>query len=121
VDDSILDVEGAKIGINIRWMLDHLSQFEGHKALWTVHLAYREKGRVLVFEGKVKGTIVPSRGGGDFGFNPVFQPEGSDKTLAESKPDSVNARALAVEALMQGRVKVTKPAMDDWNGRWQEK
>lgn len=121
VDDSILDIEGAKIGINVRWMLERLPQFEGRKALWTVHLAYREKGKVLIFEGHVRGTIVKARGESDFGFNPVFQPEGSDKTLAEAKPDSVNARAMAVAALMEGRVKFTKPAMDDWNGRWQEK
>ena len=33
---------------------------------------------------------VPPRGANDFGFDRVFQPEGSDnKTLAEAKPDAV--------------------------------
>ena len=31
-------------------------------------------------------------------FDPVFEPEGSTKTLAEEKPDEVSARAKAVEA-----------------------
>lgn len=120
VDDSLLDVEGIEIGIHVKWLMDHLSKFVGHKAVWTVLLAYKEKGEVFVFEGKVHGTIVSPRGSGNFGFNPIFQPEDSTKTLAEEKPDRVNARAIAVEALMNGRIKVRKKEIANWKGPWQK-
>lgn len=121
VDDSTLDVEGAEVGIYVKWLVDHLPQYQGRKAVWTVLLAYREKGEVYVFEGKVKGTIVPPRGDNGFGFNPVFQPEGETQTLAQHKPDRVNARAIAVEALINGRPKVKMPVIDEWDGPWQKK
>lgn len=34
----------------------------------------------ITFAGKVPGTIVPPRGPTDFGWDPVFQPDGFDKT-----------------------------------------
>lgn len=37
----------------------------------------------MVFVGRTEGTIVPARGPPDFGWDPVFQPDGYDKTYAE--------------------------------------
>lgn len=119
VDDSSLDVEGADVGIQIRWLMDQLSKYEGRKAHWRVLLAYREKDLVYVYEGKVDGRIVAPRGKDGFGFDPVFLPDGSDRTLAEEKTDRASARAKAVEALLKGKPSVILPAISEWEGEWQ--
>ena len=119
VDDTSLDVEGAEVGIDVRWMLNHLEAFAGRKAHWRVLLAYREGDWVFVYEGVVDGTIVPQRGKEGFGFDAVFLPEGAEATLAQDKPDAVNARAKAVEALLYGEPIAKRPRIVDWAGDWQ--
>merc|ERR1712216_371272 len=57
----------------------------------------------LVFSGICKGTIVSPRGGNGFGWDAVFQPEGSAETFAEMSGEAKNAishrsRALALLA-----------------------
>lgn len=53
-------------------------------------------------------------------FDPVFEPEGSTKTLAEEKPDEVSARAKAVEAFVQDIPFAIVNPIFDWNGAYQE-
>lgn len=120
VEDTSLDVEGASVGINVRWLLDHLNEYIGRKATWTVLLAYRQGDQICVYRGVVNGTIVPSSGTEGFGFDPFFLPEGSQQTLAEAKPDSVNARALAVDALINNNLFIRTPAIYNWDGPWQK-
>ncbi len=119
VEDTSLDVEGAEVGIDVKWLLHHLREFEGRRAHWRVLLAYREGDWVFVYEGCVDGTIVPNRGKEGFGFDPVFLPVGAELTLAQEKPDEVNARAKAVEALLQGKPVARLAAIRDWKGEWQ--
>ena len=72
-----------------------------------------------MYEGVVEGTLVLPRGEGKFGFDPVFLPIGSTKTLGEEKPDAHNARAKAVDSLMASSpCKVVAP-IAEWNGKWQ--
>lgn len=77
----------------------------------------------------MSGTIVEPRGDSNFGqappdlfivsFDPVFLPDGSDKTLAEDKPDEVNARAKAVENFVKDiPFAITNPIFD-WEGEYQ--
>jgi XTP/dITP diphosphohydrolase len=120
VEDTSLDVEGASVGINVRWLLDHLNEYIGRKTTWTVLLAYRQGNEVFIYQGKISGSVVSPRGNQGFGFDPFFLPDGSTKTLAEAKPDEVNARALAVEALVNGKCFTVTPAIHDWNGPWQK-
>lgn len=120
VEDTSLDIAGAVVGINIRWLLDHLSEYVGRKAEWTVLLAIHQGDNILIFKGSVSGTIVKARGVGGFGFDPVFLPDGSAETLSEAKPDVVNARAKAVEAFIKGDVWATHPVMKSWDGPWQD-
>lgn len=120
VDDTALEIENAEVGINVRWLLDHLPQYINHKATWTVLLAYRQKDLIYIYKGTVEGTIVKPRGINGFGFDPVFMPDGAKQTLAEAKPDAVNARAKAVEDLLQGKIHTTSPVITSWNGKWQK-
>lgn len=119
VEDTSLDVEGADVGINIRWLLDHLKDYVGRKAEWTVLLAFRQDQQIHIYRGSVSGTIVPSKGSTGFGFDPVFLPHGAKQTLAEAKPDIYNARAQAVEALLKGDVWMQQAMIEHWDGPWQ--
>jgi len=61
-----------------------------------------EKGKVEFFEGEIKGKIVEPRGETNFGWDPIFQPEGYEKTFAELTPGEKNAismRKIAAEKL----------------------
>lgn len=119
VEDTSLEVEGASLGINIRYLLDHLPDYVGHKAEWTVLLAFQREGEVYIYKGIILGTIVPPKGSGGFGFDPVFLPNGSTQTLAEAKPDSVNARAKAVESLLKEDLWTKHRLINNWDGPWQ--
>ncbi|WP_068468777.1 non-canonical purine NTP pyrophosphatase [Candidatus Protochlamydia phocaeensis] len=119
VEDTTLEIEGASIGVNIRWLLDHLPRYIGRKAQWIVLLAYRQGEKVFIYKGNLSGTIVEPKGSGGFGFDPVFLPERAEETLAQSKPDAFNARAKAVEALLKGEPWVIHPCIKTWQGPWQ--
>lgn len=60
-------------------------------------------GRVLAARGTVEGHLVlEARGGGGFGYDPLFVPEGYDKTFGELGPEvknSISHRARALEEL----------------------
>ena len=62
----------------------------------------REENRVG-FEGIVNGSIIRERRGGEgFGYDPIFQPEGYDKTFAELGSEiknHISHRARAVQKL----------------------
>lgn len=119
-EDTSLDIEGADVGVNVRWLMNHLDQYAGRKALWTVFLAYRKGDVVMIYKGEIKGAIVRSHGEGGFGFDPVFLPDGATQTLAQSKPDEFNARALAVDALLKGEKFMAVKAIYHWDGPWQK-
>jgi len=119
VEDTSLDIEGAEVGIDVRWLLHHLEEYAGRRAHWRVLLAYREGDWVYVYEGKIDGTIVPHRGKEGFGFDPVFLPDGSEYTLAQEKLDEVNARAKAVDSLFMDKPIAKFPPIKDWKGEWQ--
>lgn len=56
------------------------------------------------FEGTQKGTIVAPRGENGFGWDPIFQPDGSDKTFGEITSEEKNAisfRKIAFEKLKE--------------------
>jgi XTP/dITP diphosphohydrolase len=120
VEDTSLDIEGASVGIHIRWLLDHLSEYTGRNAEWVVLLAFRQGDQIYIYKGSVSGIIVLPRGTKGFGFDPIFCPNGSTKTLAESKPDLYNARAKAIESLLKGDIWTQSPIIENWEGSWQK-
>lgn len=119
IDDSVLEIEGYSMGVNVKWMLDHLNHLVGRKAQWKVFLAYRQHDKIHIYLGQVLGEIVAPRGNGGFGFDPFFLPLGAKETLAQCKPDEVNARTLAVKALMNDEKFSCEDPLFDWNGLWQ--
>ncbi|PSR78325.1 hypothetical protein PHLCEN_2v7447 [Hermanssonia centrifuga] len=56
----------------------------------------------ILFEGRTDGKIVPPRGAGKFGWNPIFEVDGTGKTFAEmTEPEknSISHRYRALEKL----------------------
>lgn len=60
-------------------------------------------GPCMVVEGRIDGDLVfPPRGDGGHGYDPIFRPEGSDKTFAEmedAEKDAISHRARAFARL----------------------
>jgi XTP/dITP diphosphohydrolase len=62
-------------------------------------------GKEYFFEGIIKGKIIHARKGKDgFGYDPIFIPDGYEKTFAEmtiEEKNKISHRALAVEKLVE--------------------
>ncbi|GJM84712.1 hypothetical protein PR202_ga00408 [Eleusine coracana subsp. coracana] len=111
VEDTCLCFNALK-RLTRKWFLEKI----GHEGLNNLLKAYEDKSAYamcifslalgpgeepITFVGKTWGKIVPARGPTDFGWDPVFQPDGFEQTYAEM-PKSVKnqishrGRALAL-------------------------
>ncbi|CAN1278743.1 Inosine triphosphate pyrophosphatase [Linum perenne] len=95
-----------------KWFLQKI----GHQGLNNLLMAYEDKSAYalcafsfalgpdvepITFVGKTSGKIVPARGPNDFGWDPIFQPDGFEQTYAEMAKEEKNKishryRALAM-------------------------
>eukprot|EP01104_Vermistella_antarctica_P017120 TRINITY_DN6014_c0_g1_i1.p1 TRINITY_DN6014_c0_g1~~TRINITY_DN6014_c0_g1_i1.p1 ORF type:complete len:207 (-),score=46.54 TRINITY_DN6014_c0_g1_i1:302-889(-) len=113
VEDTCLcfNALGGLPGPYIKWFLEKT----GHTGLNNLLAAYEDKSAYalctfsfcevegeepIVFRGKTDGRIVTARGPTDFGWDPVFQPDGFEHTYAEMEKTQKNeishrGRALA--------------------------
>ena len=66
--------------------------FEDKTAYAMCIIAYMNEGleEPKLFIGKTPGRIVEPRGSRDFGWDPVFEPDGFDKTYAELEKEVKN-------------------------------
>jgi non-canonical purine NTP pyrophosphatase (RdgB/HAM1 family) len=85
---------GGKLpGTFTKWFVDEigieglcrmLDGYESRKAFAQICYAYYDGSYLQFFNGEVSGEIASKpRGRNGFGFDPIFIPEGSDKTYAE--------------------------------------
>ncbi|MBN8555226.1 MAG: hypothetical protein J0L93_07270 [Deltaproteobacteria bacterium] len=118
VDDVSLDVEGADLGVNIRWSLDTLDSHIGKSAVFICYLGVHRDGKIFIFKGEVSGKLVPPRGK-SFGFNPYFLPDGAVKTLAEEKADLFNARYHALQNFIANHPHQICEPLKEWDGNFQ--
>ena len=100
---------GRDFGLAMRRLWDRL-QAAGTPAPY--HAQFRctlvlmwPDGHEEIFEGILPGQVVwPGRGADGHGYDPIFQPEGHDRTLAEmssQQKNSISHRARAVSALVK--------------------
>lgn len=62
----------------------------------------KEENHVLVARGEVRGSITRERRGQNgFGYDPIFKPEGMDKTFAELGADEKNSISHRAKALIE--------------------
>ncbi|CAM6041046.1 unnamed protein product [Sphagnum compactum] len=103
VEDTCLCFNALKglPGPYIKWFLLKT----GHEGLNNLLAAYEDKSAYalcvfslalgpdsepITFSGRTEGKIVPARGPNDFGWDPVFQPDGYDLTFAEMQKEEKN-------------------------------
>jgi non-canonical purine NTP pyrophosphatase (RdgB/HAM1 family) len=104
---------GGFPGPLVKWMLDAAGA-EGvartglalgdPRAVARAALYYRDAQRTLIARGETAGILVlPPRGGDGFGWDPVFQPDGSDLTCGEMsgpEKDALSHRGRAWRDLL---------------------
>lgn len=118
-DDTGLEVEalGGKPGVysaryagekasysdNVNKILDEMVSIENRKARFRTVISLILNGKEYFFEGIVNGFITKNiRGNNGFGYDPIFVPEGYDKTFAELNEDVKNKlshRAIALKKM----------------------
>ncbi|KAJ8512437.1 hypothetical protein OPV22_002871 [Ensete ventricosum] len=97
-------------GPYIKWFLLKI----GHEGLNNILKAYEDKSAYamcifslslgpnlepVTFLGKTQGKIVPPRGPTDFGWDPIFQPDGYEQTYAEMPKEEKNKISHRSKAL----------------------
>lgn len=89
---------------NVVKLLKELEGKENRRARFRTVIALIMDGKRYLFQGTVEGIITTSpKGTSGFGYDPVFQPDGYDKTFAEltlEDKNSISHRAKAVEQLV---------------------
>ncbi|WP_195407777.1 non-canonical purine NTP diphosphatase [Bacteroides congonensis] len=97
--------EGHDSQANMLKLLRDLEGKENRKAQFRTAISLILDGKEYLFEGVIKGEIIKEkRGDSGFGYDPIFKPEGYDKTFAELGNDiknKISHRALAVQKLCE--------------------
>ena len=97
--------EGHDSQANMLKLLHDLEGKKNRKAQFRTAISLILDGKEYLFEGVIKGDIIKEkRGDSGFGYDPIFKPEGYDKTFAELGNDiknKISHRALAVQKLCE--------------------
>ena len=97
--------EGHDSEANMAKLLHELGENNNRCARFRTVIALIIQGQVHEFEGIVNGEITRERRGGEgFGYDPIFQPEGYDKTFAElgaEVKNQISHRARATQKLVE--------------------
>ena len=88
---------------NIVKLLDELEYKKNRKAYFKTVICLHLDGKEYFFEGICKGTIAKKHLGLEgFGYDPVFTPDGFDKTFAElslEQKNKISHRGIALSKL----------------------
>ena len=93
----------------IKWFLESLgnkgiselvSKYENKDCVAKTVIGYSNGKQVQFFSGELKGKIVAPSGTG-FGWDPIFQPDGYDKTLGRFTLEEKNQISMRNKALMK--------------------
>ena len=97
--------EGHDAQANMLKLLHELEGKENRKAQFRTAISLILDGKEYLFEGVIKGEIIrEKRGDSGFGYDPVFKPEGYERTFAElgnEVKNKISHRALAVQKLCE--------------------
>ena len=90
---------------NMQLVLQNLQGVSNRNARFTTVIAYIDvHGNAHMFEGKVEGRIIDTPTGAEgFGYDPIFVPQGCNKTFAElslAVKNSMSHRARAMQQLI---------------------
>lgn len=97
--------DGHDFAANNRLLLRNLAGASTRRARFRTVIALILDGRESLFQGAVEGRIAETEAGcGGFGYDPLFVPEGCDRTFAEMTDEQKNAlshRGRAVRKLVE--------------------
>ncbi len=89
---------------NVNKLLEAMQGKGNRKARFKTVIACFLNGKTYAFEGIVNGQILlKPQGGGGFGYDPVFMPDGFDQSFAEMSAklkNSISHRGIAVNKLV---------------------
>jgi len=96
--------DGHNFAANNRLLLKNLAGKENRRARFRTVISLIEGGEEHLFEGIVEGRIIDHESGSEgFGYDPLFIPDGFDRTFAEMTAEEKNAvshRGRAVRKLV---------------------
>lgn len=96
--------EGRNFDANIDKLLGNLQDKIDRSAHFLTVICLILDGKPYIFEGVCKGTIIAERKGEQgFGYDPVFVPEGADKTFAQmdmTEKNRYSHRRKAIDKLI---------------------
>ncbi|MBE6207213.1 MAG: non-canonical purine NTP diphosphatase [Rikenellaceae bacterium] len=96
--------DGHDFAANNRLLLKNLAGKENRRARFRTVISLIEGGEEHLFEGIVEGHIIDHESGEEgFGYDPLFVPDGFDRTFAEMTAEEKNAvshRGRAVRKLV---------------------
>lgn len=88
-------IKWFELTIGLDGVCKMVDSFESRKASVSVCYIYYDVQNMKAFNGTLHGHIAVSpRGENGFGFDPVFIPDGFDKTLAEMSDDELKGNSL---------------------------
>lgn len=98
--------DGKSSEDNMALLLKNLEGVKNRRARFRTVIAYLDNnGRVFEFEGVVTGVITEKKSGSEgFGYDPIFRPDGYDKTFAElplSEKNKISHRARAMQKFLE--------------------
>lgn len=89
---------------NMDLVLQKMEGIEHRKARFITVIALIINGETITFEGVVDGTITKEKSGMEgFGYDPIFMPDGYNKTFSEmemAEKNQISHRGKAVKKLM---------------------
>lgn len=96
--------EDCNFDDNMNKVLNEMNGILNRKACFRTVIALILNGKEYLFEGKVDGEILKEKKGiVGFGYDPIFQPNGFNKTFAEMETDEKNRishRGLSIQKLV---------------------
>lgn len=102
---------GRLPGPLVKWFIEEIgndglckmvSNFEDRSAVATLCYALFDGKELHFFEGSVHGKVSEQpRGDNGFGWNPIFIPNGSDKTYAEMTDDELKPFSFRAQAIQK--------------------
>lgn len=89
---------------NMNKLLKNLENTQNRKAQFKTAIALNIQGKQFIFEGVCKGNILTEkRGNSGFGYDPIFMPNGFNRSFAEmdmNEKGNISHRGKAIEKLV---------------------
>lgn len=97
--------EGCSFDDNMNKVLEQMKDAENRNAVFKTIIHIVIEGKEHVFKGEVKGKITKEKKGEKgFGYDPIFIPNGYDKTFAElsiEEKNKISHRGIATKKLVE--------------------